>query len=230
MIGRKTALACAALIAVMLAAAAWRIFTLDDWTTLADNGTTLPSLLLLFFPGCSALVVGSLYLNAVRATADAAKLRAWHKWGKLLALNYCAGMLLLQFVLIAATAKVGMLLHVSAIARTLGLVMAIVAFLSVNYMPKLPYLEPFGAGRPLGPIYGPRYVRTVSRILVAFVIAVTAYSLAAPSNSWRWTLVIVLLATAGLTVWSIAWGRHLGRKWNFEQCIISKQQSVTSDQ
>jgi hypothetical protein len=218
MIGRKTLLACTALIAVMLAAAAWRIVTLDDWTTLTDKGTTVPSLLLLFFPACSALVVGSLYHNAVGATADAVKLRPWRQWGKLLALIYCAGMLALEAVLIAASDKLGVP-WLPAIARTLGIIMAIAALLSINRMPKLPYLEQtFGAGLQLGPIYGPRYVRIVSRMLVVFMLALIAYSLVAAAwTGWRSTVVVVLLATAGLTLWSIAWGRHLSRKWRLEQ-------------
>lgn len=220
MIDRRSALTCAALIAVMLAAAAWRIATLDDWTTLAvHDGAALPSLLLLFFPACSALVAGSLYLNSVRATEDAAKVRPWHKWGKLVSISYCAGMLLLQSVLIAASAKLDMPLHLAAIARALSAVMTIMALLAVNRMPKLPYIErAFGAGLQLGPIYGTRYVRTVSKMLFASMIALIAYSLAvAPSMGWRSTVFIVLLVTAGLTIWSIVWGRHLGRKWSFEQ-------------
>ena len=218
MIERKTALACAALIALMLAAAAWRIVTLDDWTTLADNGTTLPSLLLLFFPACSALVVGSLYLHPGRTTADAAKLRPWHRWGKHLSLSYCAGMLVLEAVLIAASAKLDVPLHLPAIARTLGIVMAIVALLAVNRMPKLPYLERAGAtGLRLGPIYGPRYMRTLSRILVVFMIAVIAFSLTTPPTmAWR-SAPYTLLATALLVVWSIAWRFHLGRKSKIDQ-------------
>jgi len=224
MIDRKTLLVCTALIPVMLAAAVGRIATLDDWTTLADNGRTLPSLLLLLFPACSALVVGSLfYVSAGRTSADVAKLRPWHKWGKRLSLSYCGGMLLLQAVLIAASAKLGVPFHLSATSRILSLALAIVGLLAVNQMPKLPYLErACGAGLELGPIYGPRYVRTVSRMLVVFMLALIAHSLAAPAwMGWRSTVVVVLVATAGLTVWSIAWGRHLGRKWNLEQNVNS---------
>jgi len=72
-------------------------------------------------------------------------------------------------------------------------------------------------GGDLGPIYGPRYMRTQSRILVVFMMAVIAYSLAAPSTmGWR-AAPHILLATALLVVWSIAWRRHLGRKWKLEQ-------------
>jgi hypothetical protein len=216
MIDRKTALICAALIALMFAGAVWRTVALDDWTTLPiHNGATVPSLVLLFFPACSALVVGGLYLNGVRAEADVAKVRPWHKWGEPLAIGYCGGLLLLECVLIVASLDLS--LHLSALARALGVVLAIMSLLAVNRMPKLPYFEgAFGSGAELGPVYGPRYVRIVSRILVAFMIVVIAYSLAAtPNAGWLSTLVIVL-ATAGLAIWSIVWRRHLGRKWSVE--------------
>ena len=66
MIDRKTALACAALVALMLVAAVWRILTLDGWTILGvQNETPQSSLLLFVFPAASALVVGALYWDRV---------------------------------------------------------------------------------------------------------------------------------------------------------------------
>ncbi|HYX02553.1 MAG TPA: hypothetical protein VE963_10725, partial [Reyranella sp.] len=56
-----------------------------------------------------------------------------------------------------------------------------------------------------------------SRILVVFMIAVIAYSLAAPPAMAGRLAVYVLLAAALLVVWSIAWRCHLGRKWRLEQ-------------
>jgi hypothetical protein len=85
-------------------------------------------------------------------------------------------------------------------------------------MPKLPWFERrFAPGGDLGPIYGPRYMRTQSRIVVVFMIAVTAYSLAAPPPvAWR-SAPYILLATALLVVWSIIWRIQLGRKRKFDQ-------------
>jgi hypothetical protein len=216
MIDRKTALICTALIVLMFAAAFWRTSTPDDWTTLAVHKGATPFLFL--FPVCSALVAGALYWNSRHAEAQVAKLRPWRKWGALLSIGYCGSMLLLQCVLIVESLDLDMPLHLSALASTLSVLMAIMALLAINRMPKLPYLErAFGPGAPLGPIYGPRYVRIVSRMAVAFMIAVFAYSLAAaPRMGWRSTLVI-LLATACLIVWSFAWRRHLARKWSLEQ-------------
>jgi hypothetical protein len=217
-IDRKTALLCATMIALMLVAAVWRIVTLEDWTTLAvQHGAPLTSLRMFIFPACSALVVGALYWSGPKAGADAAKIQPWRRWGAPLSLGYCGGMLLLQCVLIVESLGLDMPLRLSAVSRALGLVMAILSLLAINRMPKLPYFEQtFAPGGELGPIYGPRYVRTVSRILVVFMIAVIAYSLAAPGTGWRSALFIVL-AAAVLVVWSVAWRYHLARKWSFEQ-------------
>jgi hypothetical protein len=220
MIDRKTALVSAAMIALMLVLALWRIITLDDWTTLADrDGALLPSLLLLVFPASSALVVGALYWNSRGARADAAKVRPWRKWARFLSISYCGGLLLLQAVLVVRSLALDMPLDLSAIARALGVVLAIMCLLAINQMPKLPWLEQrFAPGGVLGPIYGPRYMRTLSRNLVIFQIAVIAYSLAAPPPlvGWR-SAPYILVATALFVAWSIAWRCHLGRKWKDEQ-------------
>jgi hypothetical protein len=219
MIDRKTALASAALIALMLAAAAWRIDMLDDWTLLpVQNGAPLPSLLLFLFPACSALVVGAMYWDGLGARADDAKLQPWRKWGKSLSIGYCGGLLLLQGVLIVGSLDRYIPLDLSAIGRSLGLLLAIMSLLAIDRMPKLPWFEGrFAPGGDLGPIYGPRYMRTQAKILVVFMIAVIACSLAAPSTmGWR-SAAYILLATALLALWSIACRLHLGRKWRLEQ-------------
>jgi hypothetical protein len=219
MIDRKTALVCAAFIALMLVAAVWQIITLDGWTILGvQNETPQSSLLLFVFPAASALVVGALYWDGREARADDAKVRPWHKWGKFLSIGYCGGMLLLQGVLIVRNLGLDTPLDFSAIARSLGLLLAIMSLLAINQMPKLPWFERrFAPGGDLGPIYGPRYMRTQSRILVVFMIAVIAYSFAVtPTMGWR-SAPYILLATALLVVWSITWRRHLGRKWKLEQ-------------
>ena len=219
MIDRKTALACAALIALMAVAAVWRIITLNDWPTLAvQNDAPLPSVLLLLFPACSALVVGALCWDNRGARVDDAKFQPWRKWGKSLSISYCGGLLLLQGVLIVQSLGPGISVVLSAIGRTVGVLMAIMALLAINQMPKLPWFERrFAPGGDLGPIYGPRYMRSESRILVVFIVVVIAYNLAAPPKmGWR-SAPYILLATAFLLVWSIAWRCHLGRRWKREQ-------------
>jgi len=218
-IDRKTALACSALIALMLGLAVWRILTLDHLTTLAvHDGAPLPALLLFVFPACSALVVGALGWTGLFVRTDAAKLRPWHRWGKFLSISYCVGMLLLQGVVIVGSLGLDMPLDLSALARSLGLLMALMALLAINQMPKLPWFERrFQPGGNLGPIYGPRYMRTLSKVTVAFMIATIAYGFIVPQTTgWR-SAAYILVATALLVVWSIAWRWHLGRKWKIEQ-------------
>jgi hypothetical protein len=217
-IDQKTAFAAAALITLMLVMAVWRIIMLGDWTTLPiQNGAPLSSLLLFFFPACSALVVGALYWESRAVRGDEAKVLPWRQWGKSLSLTYCGGLLLLQCVLIVQSLGVGTL-GISTIGRTLGVLLAIMCLLAINQMPKLPWFESrFAPGGNLGPIYGPRYMRTQSRIVVVFMIAVIAYSLAAPPTmAWR-SAPYILLAAALLVVWSITWRIQLGRRWKLEQ-------------
>jgi len=218
MIDRKTAIMSAALIALMLMAAACRISILDDWSTLpVQNGAPLPSLLLFFFPACSVLVVGALYWDGRGATADDTKLHPWRNWGRSLSIGYCGGLLLLQGVLIVGSLGLAIPFDLSAINRGLGLLLAIMCLVAINRIPKLPWFERrIAPGGDLGPIYGPRYMRIQSWVLVVFMIAVIAYSLVAPPVvGWR-AAAYVLLAAA-ILVWSIAWRVHLGRKWKLEQ-------------
>ena len=210
---------CAGLISLMLVAAVWRMVTLEDWTTLMiQKGARLPSLLLLAFPACSALVVGALYWESHGAKVVEAKLEPWRQWSKSLSVSYCGGLLVLQGVLIVLSFGLDRFSDLSTIARSTALLLAIMSLLAINQMPKLPWFERrIAPGGELGPIYGPRYMRSQSRILVVFMLAVIAYSLAAPTSmGWR-SAAYILLATALLVVWSIALRVHLGHKWQLEQ-------------
>lgn len=189
---------------------------LDD--TCGPEGGTLPSWFVFIFPASSALVVGSLYCNGRGAKADDAKLQPWRKWGKFLSIGYCVGLLSLQIVLVVGRHGIDVPLHLSAISRTLAVLLSIMSLLAINQMPKLPWFDSrFALGGDLGPIYGPRYMRTQSRALVAFMIAVIAYSLAAPPTAGLHSVPCILLATALFVAWSIAWRIHLGRKWKLER-------------
>jgi hypothetical protein len=224
MIDRKTGLVSVALIALMLLAAGWRIITLDDWTTLPiRKEASLPSLLLLFLPACGALVTGALYWEAFAAkTGDETMLRPWREWGRFVTIGYSTALLLLQGLVIIASLGVGMPFHIWAVTGAGGVLIAIATLPALNRMPKLPWLERrFAPGGELGPVYGPRYVRIESRILVVFFITVIACNLAAaPAVRWG-SAAITLLAAAMLLIHSVLWRRHLGRKWNFEQMSTS---------
>jgi len=221
-IDRKTTLASAALIALMLVAAAWRIYMLNDATSLPiENETPLPPLLLFFFPACRALVVGALYWESLGARADDTKIRPFRKWAKSLAIRYCGGMVLLEGVVIVRSLSIDTAFDLSVACRSLGVLLAIMCLLAINQMPKLPWFERRVApGGDLGPIYGPRHMRTQSKIKVVFMIAVISYSLAAPQPlAWHSTPYI-LLAAALLVCWSIIWRIQLGRKWKLERRAV----------
>ena len=219
MIDRKAALASAALVVLMLVAAAWRVITLDDWTTLAIKGGTPSSSLLLFaFPAASALVVAALYWSGRGGAADEPQARPWRKWGTSLSLGYCGGLFLMQILVIVRSLGLDIPLDLAALARAGGIVLALMSLLAINQMPKLPWFErALGPGGELGPIYGPRYVRLQSRVVVVFMIAVITWSLSVPPPvAWR-SVLYILLASALLVVWSLLTRRHLSRKWKLER-------------
>jgi hypothetical protein len=212
-IDRRTVPVCLTLIALMLAAAACRIIMLEDWTVLSVQHRAL----LFVWPAAGAF--GVLVLEQP-SSADVARLQPWRTWGAFVSISYCALLLLFQAVLILMSVNIGMHLYLRAIARALGVLMGIMIIVAINQKPKLPYFERrFAPGGDLGPIYGPRYERTGSRIAIVFMVAVIAFSLAAPSMGLRPTLflLVILLAAAFLLVWIIAWRRHLGRRWRLEQ-------------
>jgi hypothetical protein len=216
MIDRKTALLCAPVIALMFVMAVWRIVTLEQWTFAGQNGAKIPSLFLLIFPACSAFFAGALYRSGLRARADAAKLEAWRKWGAFFSISYCGGLLSTQVLLIIRSLNVDL---PPTVGRTVGVTMLIMCLLAINQMPKLPYVErKLIVGWELGPIYGPRYIRTVARVAALFMMATIAYVLALTPAiaAWHPTL-FLFLAAACLMAWVIAWRVHLARKWKRQQ-------------
>jgi hypothetical protein len=220
-IDRKTALACAILIGLMLVAAVGRIIMRDYWTMLpGQHGAPWSSLWLFAFPACSALVVGALYWDSRGAKADEAKIQPWRQWAKSLSVSYCGGLLLLQGLIVVESLGLANPWDLSAIGRTLGVLLAIMCLLAINQMPKLPWFERrFGPGGNLGPIYGPRYMRAHSRVLVVFMLGVIASSLMVPTTmGWHFASYI-LLATALLVVWSIGLRCYLGHKWRLERSL-----------
>jgi hypothetical protein len=221
-IDRRTAFICVALIVLMLAGAMWRITVPDDWMLQAIRPSA-PLLPLFIFPACSAFVVGVLYCQLLRVRADIAKTGPWRKWGARVSISYCAALLLAQALVIIMSLEPGMHLHLWAVYRALFVLIGLMFLVAVNQMPKLPYFERrFAPGGDLGPIYGPRFMRTQSRLLFVFMTALMAYWLALPwlalsQDARRHSVLYVLLATVCLFAQSIALRRHLCRKWNLEQ-------------
>jgi len=221
MIDRKAFLGCAALVGLMLVAAIGRMATLDDWTIppIRHDGASLPALVLLAFPAASALVAAALYWNGLGMTEEA-KARPWHRWGTALSIFYCTGMLLMQSLVIVRSLDLDLPFDLAALARAGGLCLALVALLAINRLPKLPWVERVFAlkvGGPLGPVYGPRYLRIQSRAVVVFMIVVIIWSVSVPPAVAERSVVYILLACALLVAWSIVLRFHLSRKWRLEQ-------------
>jgi hypothetical protein len=161
----------------------------------------LPSVWLLIFPAASASLVGVLYRAGLRARADAAKIEPWRKWGAFFSISYCVGVLLMQAVLVIRSLELDLPFRLSVISRTVGAMIPIMSLLAIDQIPKLPYFErQLAIGGNLGPIYGPRYIRTISRILALFMIAAIACFLVAVPGMEKHSTLFFLLATAFLTV------------------------------
>jgi hypothetical protein len=220
MIERRATWLCAGLVGLMLALSTWRFFTLDGWTVPAvQSDARVPALLLFAFPAASALVVAALYWNGHRGAAvSEAKIGPWRRWGTSLAIAYCTGMLLMLSLLVVRTLGLDLPIDLAALARAGGLVLALVALLAINRMPKLPWIEQaFKVGGELGPVYGPRFLRLQSRVVVVFMIAVIAWSLSVPpATAWR-SVVYILIASALLAAWSVVARRRLSRRWKLER-------------
>ena len=210
MIDRKATLVCAVLVVLMLVAAVGHLLTQPDWPT-------VPALVLFAFPAASALVVAALYWSG-RGAPDETKIEPWRRWGTSLAIVYCVGMFLMQSLATVRSLGFDLPVDLTALARAGGLVLSLVSLLAINKMPKLPWFERVaGPGGELGPIYGPRYVRMVSRVLVVFMIAVITWSQSVTQPTPWQSAGYILAATALLVVWSLVTRRHFSRKWQLEQ-------------
>jgi hypothetical protein len=212
MIGRRTALVSAFLIALMLVAAVARIVLLDDWPVLANQKALL--WLMFLWPAVGALFVAGLYEMRRQTIAADAKVKPWYDWGNRLSIAICAGLLWVQGLLILQSLG----LEVPALGSTAGYAipaaMAIMTLLSINQMPKLPWFESkiYPAGE-LGPSYGPRYMRVHSRIGVLYWVSMYG-CLFVLSNH---VPIGIILITAIYLVWTRAVQLHYGRKWKLEQ-------------
>jgi hypothetical protein len=103
MIDRKTALVCAALIALMLAAAVTRIMILDDWPRQASLSEALRIWQFFALPFIAAMLVMSRYANGRQATAVEARIEPCCHWGELLSIDVCLCVLLMQGLQIATS-------------------------------------------------------------------------------------------------------------------------------
>jgi hypothetical protein len=103
MIDRKTALVCAALIALMLAAAVTRIMILDDWPRQASLSEALRIWQFFALPFIAAMLVMSRNANGRQATAVEARIEPCCHWGEFLSIDVCLCVLLMQGLQIATS-------------------------------------------------------------------------------------------------------------------------------
>ena len=213
MIDRKTALVCAALIALMLAAAVTRIMILDDWPRQASLSEALRIWQFFALPFIAAMLVMSRNANGRQATAVEARIEPCYHWGEFLSIDVCLCVLLMQGLQIATSLGP----HVPLFALVAAGVVAaerVIVLRAINQIPKLPWSErrSFLAGK-LGPIYGPRFLRVTARIWVVCFIAAIACLFALPIHARPY----IPLAFPLVLVGTLALQLHDGRRWKLEQ-------------
>jgi hypothetical protein len=147
MINRKAFWISGVLVALMLAAALWRVTQLADWTQLPHRGASgaplwlTSSAWLLVAPG--AIVVASIALLTMRmgmVDAPGETLRPWKKWGGSYLIAYSAIMASLQAFIIAGT--LGLLGPISPVLffRGIIVVFGLLLIVTSNGLSKLPWL------------------------------------------------------------------------------------------
>jgi hypothetical protein len=215
MIDRKTALVCAALIALMLAAAVTRIMILDDWPRQASLSEALRIWQFFALPFIAAMLVMSRYANGRQATAVEARIEPCCHWGEFLSIDVCLCVLLMQGLQIATSLGPHVpLFAVVAAGAAIVAAESVIVLRAIDQIPKLPWFErrSFLAGK-LGPIYGPRFLRVTARIWVVCFIAAIACLFALPIHARPY----IPLAFPLVLVGTMALQLHYGRRWKLEQ-------------
>ena len=211
MIDRKTALVCAALIALMLAAAVTRIMILDDWPRQASLSEALRIWQFFALPFIAAMLVMSRYANGRQATAVEARIEPCCHWGEFLSIDVCLCVLLMQGLQIATSLGPHVpLFAVVAAGAAIVAAESVIVLRAINQIPKLPWSErrSFLAGK-----LGPRFLRVTARIWVVCFIAAIACLFALPIHARPY----IPLAFPLVLVGTLALQLHDGRRWKLEQ-------------
>jgi hypothetical protein len=212
MIDRKTAQMCAALIALMLAAAVARI-VLGSPIPATQAAALLPQFFSL--PFIAAILVASLYHSGRRAIAIETEVQPRFELGKRLTIGLFACMLLIQGLQIFITLDLQVPAPVlAAVGCAIVLKMVSILLRAINQLPKLRWFEHRGlpAGE-LGPIYGPRYMRAHARIWIVCLLAAMAGFLALPMRAWFY----IPLALPLVQLWTMGLLLRYSRKWKLDR-------------
>jgi hypothetical protein len=165
MIERKAFWIAWALVIAMLAAAAWRVSLLPDWTHLPrydSNGVAISptsSAVLLTMPGGVLFIMARLAWRARTARAPVESLRPWKKWASIVLVPISVILTLMQAFTIARSLGLLSTMNIAQFTRGIFVVLGLVAMVINNALPKLPWLRSRVAFLNLDPDKGAKFLR-----------------------------------------------------------------------
>lgn len=165
MIERKVFWIAWVFVVVMLAAAAWRVSLLPDWTHLPRydlNGVALSptsSAVLLAMPGAVLFIMARLTWRARTAWAPVESLRPWKKWASVVLVPVSMILTLLQAFIIVRSLGLLSAMNMAPFTRGVFVVLGLMAMVINNALPKLPWLRSRIAFLNLDPDKGAKFLR-----------------------------------------------------------------------
>ena len=178
MIDRKTFWTAMAFVALMLAAAVWRMSLLPDWTQLPRQdlqGAALPpvnSVWLLVSPGAVLFVMATLAWRTRTARNAGDALRPWAKWVDFFLVPYSLILALMQAFIIARSLGLLTGMNVELFVRGGFVALGVLTMVMNNALPKLPWLGSRIAILDMDPDRGARLTRL--RAWLGFSIGLVA--------------------------------------------------------
>jgi hypothetical protein len=210
MIDRKAFWIALAFVVAMLAAAAWRVSLLPDWTHLPRYGVNgvamspISSAILFMPPGVVLFIMARLTWRARTARNPGESLQPWKKYGSVLLVLISVIVTLAQTFII--TRSLGLLLTMSP--RVLMVIMGLLSMAISNALPKLPWLQSRIAFLDLGPDKGAKFLRLQGWLGVLLGLAVVLSGLFLPFN----VISPVVLSLAAVVVIMSVVFRFSGRR------------------
>jgi len=212
MIDRRAAFISGALLVLTLAATAWRLALLPDWTHFpyfwpGATPTTRNTLGLVIAPMCIVVVAGTLALMPLLSKASPDAFRSWRRWASPLLIVYAAVCTAMQFFVLARSLGLGLALNPTAVGRAGLVLLAGLIVVSANAMPKLPLLQPRFKALDLDPARRAQSVRFSSRVLVLSGLAIIAVAAFAPLPAngapLIFSIVVAAVVISFVRVWQL---------------------------
>ena len=213
MIDRKASLISCALLVLMLAATAWRLALLSDWTHfpafLPDKTAVMrSSFWLLVAPLCLVFVGGTLALNKRRVKESPDAIHSWTRWGSSLLIIYGVICAALQFFILARSLGLALAINPTNFGRAALVLLACLIVVSANYMPKLPLVQSRFTMLNLDPARGAQFVRFSARMLVLAGIAIIVIAVFVPQPSkgvpWIFSISAAVVVVSFLRRWQLS--------------------------